>query len=102
MTKSDAIAMFGTTVTALAAAVGVTRSAVSQWPEELRQDQIDRVIGAAVRLRKLVVKDKDETPMPTLTPEQDDAPLLVDRRRADRRASDRRKPLPDAGEGQAA
>lgn len=53
MTKSDAIAIFGTTVTELARALGITRSAVSQWNDVLRQDQEDRVIGAAVRLGKL-------------------------------------------------
>jgi UTP--glucose-1-phosphate uridylyltransferase len=50
MTKSDAIRIFGSTVTEMAAAIGVTRSAVSQWPEQLTQHQIDRVVGAAVRL----------------------------------------------------
>jgi hypothetical protein len=50
MNKSDAIRIFGSTVTEMAKAIGVTRSAVSQWPEELRQEQTDRVIGAAVRL----------------------------------------------------
>lgn len=50
MTKTDAIKIFGTTVTEMARALGITRSAASQWPEELRQEQMDRVIGAAVRL----------------------------------------------------
>jgi hypothetical protein len=36
----------------LADAVGLTRPAISQWPDELRQEQVDRVIGAAVRLGK--------------------------------------------------
>lgn len=53
MTKSEAIAMFGTQAD-LARAVGVTRSYVSQWPEELRPEIADRVLGAAVRLGKLV------------------------------------------------
>lgn len=57
MTKDNAIRFFGTTVTELAAAVGVTRSAVSQWPEELRPWQVDRVLGAAVRLGKLSLTD---------------------------------------------
>jgi len=50
MTKTAAIGMFGATVTEMARALGVTRSAISQWPEVLRQEQVDRVIGAAVRL----------------------------------------------------
>lgn len=53
MTKSEAIAMFGTQAD-LARAVGVTRSYVSQWSEELRPEIADRVLGAAVRLGKLV------------------------------------------------
>lgn len=50
MTKSEAIRLFGTTQADLAAAIGVTRSAISQWGESLRLEQQDRVIGAAVRL----------------------------------------------------
>jgi UTP--glucose-1-phosphate uridylyltransferase len=50
MRKSDAIALFGRTHQDLADAVGVTRSAISQWPDELTREQADRVIGAAVRL----------------------------------------------------
>lgn len=50
MTKTDACKLFGGTQTALARALGLGRAAISRWPEELEQDQIDRVIGAAVRL----------------------------------------------------
>ena len=48
-TKRQACDLFGGRVTDLARAVGVTHSAVSQWPEQLSQRQIDQVIGAAVR-----------------------------------------------------
>jgi hypothetical protein len=50
MKKKDAIKLFGGRVKDLASALGVTGSAVSQWGEELTQEQEDRVIGAAVRL----------------------------------------------------
>lgn len=50
MTKTEAKSLFGGTDAALARAVGLTRSAISQWPEELEQREIDRVVGAAVRL----------------------------------------------------
>ena len=49
MNKIDAINMFGSAA-ALARAIGVTRSAVSQWPDVLDQAQADRVTGAAYRL----------------------------------------------------
>lgn len=52
MTKTDAIQLFGSQ-TALARALGLTDSAVSQWPEELTQERIDRVTGAAIRLSGL-------------------------------------------------
>lgn len=54
MTKLEAIAMFGGSQADLARAIGVTRSYVCQWPDELRPEIADRVIGAAVRLGKLV------------------------------------------------
>lgn len=49
MKKNEAIEIFGT-ASALSKAIGVTRSAVSQWGEDLDQSQADRVIGAAYRL----------------------------------------------------
>ena len=49
MNKRDAINIFGSGA-ALARAIGVTRSAISQWPEVLEQAQADRVMGAAFRL----------------------------------------------------
>ena len=54
MTKSEAIDIFGGAKKDLAEGVGVTASAISQWPDELDQARIDQVIGAAVRLRKHV------------------------------------------------
>ena len=51
MTKNEAADLFGNK-TRLAAAVGVTKSAISQWPDVLTQEQRDRVVGAAVRLGK--------------------------------------------------
>jgi len=48
MIKARAIEMFGS-VTNLANAVGISRAAVYQWPEELPRLQADRVIAACVR-----------------------------------------------------
>lgn len=50
MTKKEAAAIFGGKYTQLAAALGITSGAVSQWADELTREQEDRVIGAAVRL----------------------------------------------------
>lgn len=49
MKKDEAIKIFGT-VTELAEALGVTRHAIYQWPDDLPQATHDRVIGAAVRV----------------------------------------------------
>lgn len=68
MLKTEAIALFGTSAADLARALGVTRSAVSQWPEVLAQDQADRVIGAAVRLGLLAAT-------PAADPQQQGAEL---------------------------
>ncbi|MFA6180587.1 Cro/CI family transcriptional regulator [Acidithiobacillus sp.] len=48
MEKKEALRVFST-ASALARAVGVTRSAVSQWPEKLTARVGDRVIAAALR-----------------------------------------------------
>jgi transcriptional regulator with XRE-family HTH domain len=56
MTKREAIQMFGGTQRKLAAALGVTESAVSQWPSELTVRQVDLVVGAAYRLGRLPCK----------------------------------------------
>ena len=37
----------------LARALGISRAAVAQWPDELTQRQIDEITGAALRLGKL-------------------------------------------------
>lgn len=50
MKKTEAIQLFGGKQKDVAAALGVTPSAVSQWPDDLDQATEDRVIGAAVRL----------------------------------------------------
>lgn len=49
MTKQEAIGIFGSGA-ALGRALGLTRGAISFWPEELDQGRADRVRGAALRL----------------------------------------------------
>jgi transposase-like protein len=49
MNKQQAIELLGGTVSAAARACGVTSSAVSQWPDELTKDHIDRVQAALWR-----------------------------------------------------
>lgn len=51
MKKSNIVKVFDNQ-TKLAAALGVTREAIYQWPEDLNQRQIDECVGAAIRLRK--------------------------------------------------
>lgn len=53
LTKQQAAALFGDGV-GLARALGITKGAISQWPEELDQSKTDRVIGALIRLGKPV------------------------------------------------
>jgi len=52
MTKTDAIRVFGTR-TKLAAALGITKQAISLWPEELDTARADRVRGAALRTNRV-------------------------------------------------
>ena len=52
MTKTQAKDLFGGTPGALAAALGISPGAVSQWPEQLDQRRADQVRGAAVRLNR--------------------------------------------------
>ena len=49
MDKREAVEIFGNQ-TRLGEAVGLTRSAISQWPDVLPQRYADMVIGAALRL----------------------------------------------------
>lgn len=49
MKKSRAIELLGGTPTAVAEAIGVSHSAVSQWPEELPPRIADRVLAALAR-----------------------------------------------------
>jgi hypothetical protein len=60
MTKTQAFAMTGLAGTqALAAALGVTRSAVWQWPDPLTFRQANEVMGLAVRLGRLRLSAED-------------------------------------------
>lgn len=52
MLKSQAIALFGG-APQLAEALGVTRQRVYQMPKRLRPFEVDRVVGAALRLGKI-------------------------------------------------
>lgn len=49
MKKTKALELLGGTVTAAAALVRLTPSAVSQWPDELTQAIEDRVLAALAR-----------------------------------------------------
>ena len=54
MLKETAIKLLGGNVAAAAKTLGVTSSAISQWPEELTPQVIDRLIAHYVRNRKRV------------------------------------------------
>lgn len=73
MTKTEAIRLLGGTAAKLAEAVGVSPSAVSQWPEELPQRLIDRVQAALWRRAHCE---------PAV---ESDAPAASDRREGERR-----------------
>lgn len=49
MKKTQAIELLGGSVTAVADAIGISRSAVSQWPDELPDSIRDRVQAAIAR-----------------------------------------------------
>lgn len=51
MTKQQAAELFESKA-ALARALGISRQAINQWPDQLQERQINEVIGAAVRLGK--------------------------------------------------
>ncbi|MBR8083097.1 hypothetical protein KDX23_10105 [Burkholderia vietnamiensis] len=53
LTKQQATAIFGSGA-ALARALGITKGAVSQWPDVLDQQRTAMVIGAAVQHGKTV------------------------------------------------
>ncbi len=55
MTKQEAIDLFGGKGGILAAALGVSKAAIGNWPNEgeLTQNLTDRVVGAHVRHTKL-------------------------------------------------
>lgn len=54
MTKQEAADIFGGVHAELARALDMTRGGISQWPGELTEAQTDRVLGAAIRLGKLI------------------------------------------------
>lgn len=54
MKKQEAIKIFGTRSIDLAKALGRVKSAISQWPEDLTEDQINMVVGAAIRSGRAV------------------------------------------------
>jgi transcriptional regulator with XRE-family HTH domain len=70
LTKQQAISIFKTG-TALASALGITKGAISQWPNELDQKQTAMVIGAAVQTGRSVPSefigsvDAESEPTPT-------------------------------------
>lgn len=49
MTKDDAKYIFRGTAN-LASALGITKQAISQWPDDLPQKTSDLIVGAAIRL----------------------------------------------------
>ncbi len=51
MNKATAIELLGGTVKAAADACQISSSAVSQWPDELTKDQVDRVQAALYRMQ---------------------------------------------------
>jgi hypothetical protein len=54
LTKQQAIDIFGGNGAELGRAVGLTRGRISQWPEVLAQRETDLVVGAAIRLGKVL------------------------------------------------
>lgn len=63
MTKKQAIRLFGGTPGDLARGLGVTRQRVAQLPLRLRPREIDRVVGAALRLGLIDRRDDPRLPL---------------------------------------
>ncbi len=59
MKKNCAISIFGSAA-ALGRAIGISRAGVCNWADELAQWQVDRVIGAAIRLGKITPEQAKE------------------------------------------
>lgn len=57
MTKEQAKNIFGARYMDMAKALQKGSSTISMWPDALNNDQINMVIGAAVRLKKKVPKE---------------------------------------------
>ena len=74
MKREEAALFFGNLVL-LGRALGISPSAISQWPETLTIRQQDEVIGAAIRLNKI-------------TPEQVKELITNERQGDERSASD--------------
>lgn len=53
LTKTEALEMFESGAE-LARSLGISRSAISQWPEELDDQRIAMVLGAAIQLGKKI------------------------------------------------
>lgn len=53
MTKTEAIRLLGHSVSDAAKALGITPSAISQWPEELTRSMEDRVLAHLARTHGL-------------------------------------------------
>jgi hypothetical protein len=63
MTKQQAIKLFGGTPGDLARGLGVTRQRIAQLPLRLTPREVDRVVGAALRLG--LIKRRDDPKLPT-------------------------------------
>ena len=58
MNKAEAISLIGKTQADLARALDVTRQCIHKWPDPLDTPQVDRIVGAAIRLGKLKLRTK--------------------------------------------
>lgn len=48
ISKAQAADLFGGTLTSLARALGITKQAINNWPDQLSDRQTNEVIGAAL------------------------------------------------------